>query len=167
MWLFVRKNPEFSLWWVFDRIAIFTVMTGGFIRLGNWMNSEIIGKPTDGTWGVIFDRVDQIPRHPTQIYESLCYFIIFVLSYRLYLKYKQKTPGGLIFGFVIAAIFACRFGIEYFKEVQSPWERALPINMGQILSIPFVLIGVYLMWRALRPGTVGARRVGFSKNKKA
>lgn len=150
IWLFVRKNPEFTMWWLFDRIAIFTVMTGGFIRLGNLMNSEIIGKPTDGTWGFIFERVDQIPRHPTQIYESVSYFIIFAITYLLYRRMKAKTPPQLLFGLVFAGIFICRFVIEFFKEVQESFEEDMILNMGQLLSIPFILIGLYFVWISLR-----------------
>lgn len=148
--LFSRKNPEFSLWWLLDRIAVFTVMTGAFIRLGNLMNSEILGRPTDGTWGVIFDRVDQIPRHPAMVYESLWYALVFLISYRLYLRFKEKTPQGLLFGFVIAAIMLGRFFIEFVKENQSAFEKDMVINMGQILSIPFILAGIFLVIRAAR-----------------
>jgi prolipoprotein diacylglyceryl transferase len=158
IWLFVRKNPEFKIWWLFDRIAIFTVMTGGFIRLGNLMNSEIIGQPTSGSWGFIFDRVDQVPRHPTQIYESFCYFVIFALTFFLYRKLRERTPPRLLFGMVFAGIFICRFFIEFFKEVQSPFEEEMLLNMGQLLSIPFVLTGIYFVWISLRNARVTARK---------
>jgi prolipoprotein diacylglyceryl transferase len=147
---FSRKNPEFSMWWLLDRIAVFTVMTGSFIRIGNLMNSEILGKPTDGTWGVIFQRVDQIPRHPAMVYESLCYVLIFLISYRLYLRKKQNTPNGLLFGVVVGLIMSCRFVIEFFKEIQSPFEQDMILNMGQILSVPFVIFSGYLIYRALK-----------------
>ena len=152
--LFVRKNAEFSLWWLLDRIAIFTVMTGGFIRLGNLMNSEILGKATDGSWGVIFERVDQVIRHPAQVYESICYFVIFAISFGIYQRRQERTAKGLIFGFVLAAIFICRFFIEYVKENQSLFEQGMLINMGQILSIPFVLAGLYFMIQALKAGPI-------------
>lgn len=148
--LFVRKNPEFKIWWLFDRIAIFTVMTGAFIRIGNLMNSEILGKPTDGTWGFIFQRVDQVPRHPTQLYESLAYLIVFGFSFFIYSRLKERTPPKLLFGIVFAGIFIFRFIIEFFKEVQSPFERDLFLNMGQILSLPFILVGIYFVWISLR-----------------
>jgi phosphatidylglycerol---prolipoprotein diacylglyceryl transferase len=150
LYLFSRKNPEFSLWWLLDRIAVFTVMTGGFIRIGNLMNSEILGKPTDGSWGVVFERVDLIPRHPAMIYESICYFLIFAVTYKVYLKFKEKTPPGLLFGLVISMIMSCRFAIEFFKEPQSAFEKDMFINMGQILSLPFIALGIYLVVRALR-----------------
>jgi phosphatidylglycerol---prolipoprotein diacylglyceryl transferase len=166
IYLFTRKNPEFDFWWIFDRGAIYVVMTGALIRLGNLMNSEIIGKATDGSWGVIFDKIDQVPRHPTQIYESLCYFVIFLISRHLYMKKKAQTPKGLIFGFVIAAIFVCRFVIEYFKENQSSFEQGMIINMGQILSIPFVLVGIYLMVKAKEPVAVPANTAAKKSKKK-
>lgn len=165
IWLFMRKNPEFSLWWLFDRLAIFVVMTGGFIRLGNLMNSEILGKPTHSDWGVVFQRVDQIPRHPAMVYESICYFIIFALAYRMYLGLKQKTPRGLIFGFVLAAIFVCRFLIEFVKENQSEFENQMALNMGQLLSIPFVIAGIFFMVRSKKMGPA-PEPVETSKKKK-
>lgn len=159
LWWFSRKNPEFSWWWLLDRISVFTVMTGAFIRIGNLMNSEILGKPTDGTWGVIFERVDMIPRHPAMVYESLCYALIFFVAYffiyrGIYLKSdrqrKGQTPQGLLFGFVVAMIMAARFFIEFFKEIQSPFEKDMFLNMGQILSLPFILFGLYFVIKALR-----------------
>ncbi len=152
VWLFKRKNPEFTLMWLYDRLIIPTVMTGGFIRLGNLMNSEILGKPTEGNWGVVFDRVDQFPRHPAMVYESLCYFVIFAIAYRMYLKTKANTPRGMIFGFVLAAVFVCRFVIEFFKENQESFENQMTLNMGQLLSIPFVLVGIWFFIRAKRTG---------------
>ncbi len=150
VWLFQRKNPGFTTLWLYDRLIIPTVMTGGFIRLGNLMNSEILGKPTEGGWGVVFDRVDQFPRHPAMVYESLCYFLIFFISYRMYLKRKQNSPPGLIFGFVLAAVFLCRIGIEFFKENQSAFENQMTWNMGQLLSVPFIIVGCYFFLRARR-----------------
>jgi prolipoprotein diacylglyceryl transferase len=143
IWLFSRKHTEFRLMWIFDRVAIFVVLTGAFIRIGNLMNSEIIGRPTDVSWAFVFERIDQLPRHPTQIYESLCYFIITILGWITYRKYKAKLPSGRIFGLTIALIFTARFFIEFFKENQEPFEAAMPVNMGQLLSIPFMLAGIY------------------------
>ncbi len=150
LWLFVRKNPEFNWMWSADRLSVLTVMTGIFIRLGNLMNSEILGRPTDGTWGVIFERVDQIPRHPAQLYESVCYLLITILTANIYLRKKAETPSGLLFGVVIALVFSCRFVIEWFKENQSDFERDMVINMGQLLSLPFILVGGYCIMQALR-----------------
>lgn len=152
MWLFCRKNKEFNLLWMFDRIAIFTVLAGCFIRIGNFMNSEILGKPTDGSWGIIFERVDHLPRHPSMLYESFAYLLIFLSSYFLYRKWKETTPRGFIFGYVLSMIFIARFIIEFWKENQSPFEAQMIINMGQTLSIPAILIGWWMMWRAWKRG---------------
>lgn len=146
IYIFHRKNPEFSLLWLFDRIAMFTIMTGSFIRIGNLMNSEIIGRPTDGSWGFIFTRIDQVPRHPTQIYESVCYAIIFLLSWSLYIKNKSKIRPGLLLGLVLALTFLVRFFVEFFKENQEAFESGMLINMGQILSLPFIAAGFYLIF---------------------
>lgn len=150
IWLFVRKNSEFSLMWLFDRIAVFTVMTGGFIRLGNFFNSEILGRPTGGDWGVVFQRIDLYPRHPAQLYESFCYFVIFAVVYGIYRRTRAQTPPGLLLGAVFTGIFTCRFFIEFIKENQSAFENQMTLNMGQLLSLPFVAVGVYLIVRALR-----------------
>lgn len=150
IWWFAKKNPEFGIWWLLGRISIFTVMTGAFIRIGNLMNSEILGKPTDGTWGVIFSRVDLVPRHPAMVYESICYALIFALTYSLYRKWRERSPDGLLFGLVVGLIMICRFIIEFFKEVQSPFENGMVLDMGQILSIPFILASVFLVVRGLR-----------------
>jgi phosphatidylglycerol:prolipoprotein diacylglycerol transferase len=152
LWLFSRKNPEFPLMWIFDRCAIFTVLTGALIRIGNLMNSEIIGRPTDVPWSFVFERVDKLPRHPTQIYESLCYFIIAGLGWWTYRKYKSKLPPGRIFGLTVGLIFVARFVIEFFKENQESFESSMPVNMGQLLSIPFMLVGAYFFLRSYKEG---------------
>lgn len=126
-----------------DKIAIVAPIVAAFIRFGNFMNSEIYGKPTDGTWGVIFQRSDLIPRHPTQLYEAFSYLFIFwilMLTYRKAYEFK-----GEIIGLALVLIFTARFVIEFFKENQVGFEDGLAINMGQILSIPFVIIGLLLV----------------------
>lgn len=160
--LFSRKNPEFPLFWILDRVAIFTVLTGSFIRIGNLMNSEIVGRPTDLPWAFVFTKIDSLPRHPTQIYESLCYFVIASLGWRTYLKYKARLPAGRIFGLTMALIFVARFGIEFLKENQEAFEASLPLNMGQLLSIPFVLVGAYFYLRSFQ----GARETVPVKTRK-
>ena len=149
IWWFARKNPEFSVWWLLDRISIFTVLAGAFIRIGNLMNSEILGKPTDGTWGVIFSRVDSVARHPAMVYESLCYAGIFCMTYMLYRRLRDRSPAGLLFGLVVGSIMICRFIIEFFKEVQSSFEKGMQLDMGQLLSIPFIIVSAYLVLRAI------------------
>jgi phosphatidylglycerol:prolipoprotein diacylglycerol transferase len=150
IWLFSRKNPEFPLLWIFDRVAIFTVLTGAFIRIGNLMNSEIIGRPAEVPWSFVFERIDQMPRHPTQIYESLCYFAIALTGWLVYRKYKAALPAGRIFGLTVLLIFIARFSIEFFKENQESFESSMIVNMGQLLSIPFILVGLYFFVRSFR-----------------
>lgn len=145
--LYCRKYKTNFLW-LMDRISIVGPIVGAFIRLGNFMNSEIYGKPTNGNWGVVFERDDLIPRHPTQLYEALSYLLIFGLLFYLYKKRTDTLHNGRIFGLCLILIFAARFVIEYFKENQVGFEDGMAINMGQALSIPFMIIGITLIfWR--------------------
>lgn len=138
-----------SLWITLDLVAVVTPLAAFFIRMANLMNSEIIGKPTDVPWAFIFEKVDMLPRHPSQLYEGLSYLLMFVLNMFLYKKYKTRVGSGFFFGLTIALIFVARFFIEYLKEPQEAFEESMGIYMGQLLSIPFVLIGIYLVWRSL------------------
>lgn len=144
LWLYVRKT-RMNIWQVLDNIAIATPATACFIRLGNLMNSEIIGKPTDVPWAFIFERVDSMPRHPGQLYEAIAYAVLLVIGWVIYRKQPQRVGTGFFFGLCLAYIFTARFFIEYTKEIQEAFEAALPINMGQILSIPFIVIGIMCM----------------------
>lgn len=148
IWLFKRKNPEFSLMWLYDRLSMPTIMTCGFIRIGNLFNSEILGKPTEGNWGIVFDRVDQYPRHPAMVYESAVYLSVAFTALFLYRKFKNQPPEGFIFGYVLCLAFIGRFVLEFFKENQAAFEANLSLNMGQLLSIPFIFFGAYMMKRA-------------------
>ncbi|MGC9151280.1 MAG: prolipoprotein diacylglyceryl transferase [Microbacter sp.] len=139
-----------SLWVTLDLVAIVTPIAGFFIRMANLMNSEIYGKKTDVPWAFIFERVDPYPRHPSQIYEGLSYLTIFFLNLYLYKKWKEKVGSGFFFGLTIALIFTARFIIEFFKAPQEAFERSMALDMGQWLSIPFVVIGLYLVWRSYR-----------------
>ena len=134
-----------NIWQVLDNIAIATPATACFIRLGNLMNSEIIGKPTDVPWAFIFERVDSMPRHPGQLYEAIAYALLLIIGWVIYRKQPQRVGTGFFFGLCLAYIFTARFFIEYTKEIQEAFEAALPINMGQILSIPFIVIGIMCM----------------------
>ena len=165
LWLYVRKT-KLSIWQVLDNIAIATGITACFIRLGNLMNSEIIGKVTDVPWAFVFERVDGYPRHPGQLYEAIAYAILFGIMWYLHKKdmsvgepqttrqTTKQTSGpigkigtGWYFGFCLTYIFTFRFFIEYTKEIQEAFEASLPLDMGQILSIPFIVIGVVCMLR--------------------
>ncbi len=145
VYLFSRKNPEMSFFWIGDRIAICSILAGAFIRMGNFFNSEIVGRVTDVSWAIIFSRVDNYPRHPTQLYEALGYASI---SFVLYLFYRftriSYVPGRLLgLGCILA--FTFRALIEHFKENQVAFENGLPFNMGQLLSVPFILVGILLL----------------------
>jgi prolipoprotein diacylglyceryl transferase len=147
LWLYVRKT-KLNIWTVLDNIAIATGSMACCIRLGNLMNSEIIGKITDVPWAFIFERVDTMPRHPGQLYEAIAYAILFFIMWALHKRMPEKIGTGWYFGFCLAYIFTFRFFIEYTKEIQEAFEASLPIDMGQILSIPFIILGVYCMIRA-------------------
>ncbi len=161
LWLYVRKT-KLSIWMVLDNIAIATGITACFIRLGNLMNSEIIGKVTDVPWAFIFERVDSYPRHPGQLYEAIAYAILFIIMWTIYKNNQKPTAksqqlkvgSGWYFGFCLTYIFTFRFFIEYTKEIQEAFEASLPIDMGQILSIPFIILGTYCMIRAKKNQTL-------------
>jgi prolipoprotein diacylglyceryl transferase len=139
-----------NLWVTLDLVAVVTPIAGFFIRMANLMNSEIYGKKTDVPWAFIFERVDQVPRHPSQIYEGLSYLTIFALNMYLYKKMRSKVGSGFFFGLTIVLIFIARFFIEFLKAPQEAFERNMSLDMGQWLSIPFVLIGLYLIWRSYK-----------------
>jgi prolipoprotein diacylglyceryltransferase len=130
---------------VLDNIGIATGITACFIRLGNLMNSEIIGRVTDVPWAFIFERVDQMPRHPGQLYEAIAYALLFVIMWVIYRRRPQMVGTGFFFGLCLFYIFTFRFFIEYTKEVQEAFEEGLLFDMGQLLSVPFILIGGYYM----------------------
>ena len=136
------RNMKMNAWFVVDTISIAVPTTACFIRLGNLMNSEIIGKVTDVPWAFIFERVDMYPRHPGQLYEAIAYAVFFFVMWYWWKKRPEWVGTGFFFGLDLALIFTFRFFIEYTKEVQEAFEASLPIDMGQILSIPFIIIGI-------------------------
>jgi len=146
LYLFSRKNKKPYLW-VVDRIVIVVALAGFFIRMGNLMNSEIFGIETVVPWAFIFVQIDNIPRHPTQIYEGLSYLAIFGYLYWYYWKTDGKPRPGFIFGMFLILLFTVRFFIEFVKVTQVGFEAGMVLNMGQWLSIPFVLVGLYLVFR--------------------
>ena len=187
LWLYCRKT-KMNIWHVLDDIAIATPITACFIRLGNLMNSEIIGRPTDVPWAFIFEQVDNIPRHPGQLYEAIAYFCFIFVMFWVYRRSKKAYPqpcppslrsphrsllalrpkgkgeqelstlnsqlstkpvgSGFFFGLVLTLIFTFRFFIEYTKADQVDFEAGMPFNMGQLLSVPFIIIGVVSMMRS-------------------
>ena len=153
--LYVR-HLKVPAWTVLDNIAIVTGITACCIRIGNLMNSEIVGKITDESlpWAFWFVQNDgpqnMVLRHPGQLYEAIAYALLFLIMIILYKKMPQKVGTGFYFGLCLAYIFTFRFFIEYFKEVQEAFEEGLPFDMGQILSIPFIVVGVYYMIKAMK-----------------
>ena len=145
-YLYNKKVSKRGFIWVFDRLVIGVAVAGAMIRLGNLMNSEIYGGPTTLPWGFIFLRDGQTePMHPTQIYEILYCLITFGLTYWLYWKKEAYKRTGLIFGVFLIGIFFSRFLIEYVKNNQESFENDMLLNMGQILSIPFIIWGIWLI----------------------
>jgi phosphatidylglycerol:prolipoprotein diacylglycerol transferase len=196
-WLFARNN-KFDYLWVLDRIVIVVAIGGALIRLGNLMNSEIVGRPTDVPWAFVFPRDSEhlqpatpgqplpagalyvehlrqpdgttsiathpanytptaetmvaVPRHPTQLYESLFCIVLVVLLYSLWNRTKDHTPRGRLFGLFVVLLFTQRFLGEFLKEDQGDWDRKMMdlthLNLGQLLSLPLILVGVYVLWQS-------------------
>lgn len=157
LWLYCR-NLKMNIWTVLDNIAIATPITACFIRLGNLMNSEIIGKVTDVPWAFIFTKVDQYPRHPGQLYEAIAYAMFFFVGWFLYKKAKTRVGTGLFFGLCLTLIFTFRFFVEFTKDIQVDFEAGMPLDMGQLLSIPFVILGVACMKGGKWMGRLGAKQ---------
>lgn len=157
LWLYVR-HTKVNLWRVLDNVAIATPTTACLIRLGNLMNSEIIGKVTDVPWAFIFERVDMYPRHPGQLYEALAYAVFFFIGWYMYRKRPERVGTGFFFGLCITLIFTARFFIEFTKDIQESFEADMLLNMGQLLSIPFVIVGLLCMFNRPLMRRLGAER---------
>ena len=148
--LLYAKRIEKPFLWIMDRLCLAVAAGGALIRLGNFFNSEIVGKPTDSSFGVVFKRLgEDFPRHPAQLYEAAAYLLLFVVLWTLYKKGEGKKVGFL-FGLFLTALFTIRLVVEFFKENQVGFEAEMPLNMGQMLSIPFILCGIYLLVRPIR-----------------
>lgn len=147
MWLYCRKTKENWLW-LFDKIVVVVPLAAALIRFGNLMNSEIIGKPTDLPWAFVFESIDNLPRHPSQLYEALFYAVLFFVLYYLWKNKREVLGPGFLFGLLCVCLFGLRFFVEFLKENQEAFEDNLTLNMGQLLSIPFIIIGAYMMWRS-------------------
>ncbi|MBE9461040.1 prolipoprotein diacylglyceryl transferase [Dyadobacter subterraneus] len=147
IYLYSKKYKE-SYLWILDRVTIAAALTGAFIRFGNLMNSEMIGIPTKVSWAFIFTKIDQMPRHPAQLYESVFCLFLFFLMFSIWKKTLGKLPEGLLTGIFLVLLFSFRFMDEFLKIDQESFESQMPINMGQILSIPFILTGLLLIKKA-------------------
>lgn len=144
LYLYCRRL-KYDYFWMVDRLVIVVCITGGFIRLGNLMNSEMIGIPTTVPWAFVFELVDNVPRHPAQLYEAIYCFLLFGLLYYIWKVKRHQVANGFIFGVFLVVLWSLRFVDEFFKVAQEPFEENLPINMGQILSIPFVIAGIIIL----------------------
>ncbi len=131
---------------ILDKVAVAIPLTGAFIRMGNFMNSEILGRSTDSIFGVVFSRVDMVPRHPAQLYEAIAYLLLFVLLTQVYHRTRTTKGDGFVFGLFLTLLFLMRILIEFFKIDQVGFEANMIGNMGQWLSVPFVLVGIVLMF---------------------
>ncbi len=152
IYLYSKKVTKRSMLWTLDRLIIPTALVGAMIRTGNLMNSEIYGVATNLPWGFIFERNHEtVAKHPTQIYEAFGYLLVFVSTLWIFYKSKGlKDRPGFIIGFGFVGIFLTRFLVEFIKENQEAFEAGMVLNMGQLLSIPFILAGGYLMYRAMK-----------------
>jgi phosphatidylglycerol:prolipoprotein diacylglycerol transferase len=152
LWAFSKRVSHRSILWALDRVVIVVASAAVFIRFGNLMNSEIIGIPTDVPWAFVFERVDMLPRHPVQLYEAFGYLLLFLLLHFLYWKKAAGEKSGLLFGLFLSILFSLRIVLENYKNSQGGFESSLgdTLSTGQWLSIPFVLIGFYFIWRGLK-----------------
>ena len=163
LWLYNRRYKIPALW-IMDRIVIVVALLAAFIRIGNFFNSEIYGLPTDLPWGVEFVRdrlydsgtgalLPTVPRHPTQLYEALCYLLIFIASFVFFRKRYMIIRDGFMFSVFMIALFSARFIIEFVKNDQVAFEAGMSFNMGQLLSLPFIITGIgILIWTKAKPG---------------
>ena len=152
MYWYSRKHLNKPLLFILDRMAIVSALGAAFVRLGNFFNSEIYGKPTGSNFGVVFKSSDaeMLPRHPTQLYEALCYLILFFVLWKFYWKTDKKQKTGFLFGVFMIGLWSARFFIEFFKEAQVDGREDWilnSLNTGQVLSIPLILVGLWLVFR--------------------
>ncbi len=151
LYLYSRSRPDQSYLWVLDRIVIVVALGGAFIRLGNLFNSEIVGLPTELPWGFVFVKLNEdFARHPAQLYEAISCVFLFLFLLWMWSRTKEKTPEGRLFGLFVVILFSLRIFYEFLKENQVDFENGLPLNMGQILSIPMVFVGLWVLIRSNR-----------------
>lgn len=165
LWLYSKKVSKKPLMWILDRIAAPIAIAAAFIRLGNLVNGEIVGDETTVPWGFRFMRNDcnppfdcsweQIPvRHPAQLYEAICYLIIFAILMYFFWKKQAYYKPGFVFGLFLALLFIARFFVEFVKLGQTERDNTLFLNTGQLLSIPFVLAGIYILWNSIKKSKI-------------
>jgi len=141
--LLYSRYQKINEYWILDKLALVIPLACSFIRLGNFFNSEMIGVPSTVPWAIVFQQIDMIPRHPGQLYEALAYFSIFLVIN--FLSGKVKKENGYLFGLFLVLSFSARFLLEFFKIDQVGFESEMVLNMGQWLSLPFIMFGIHLM----------------------
>lgn len=147
--LFCRKHKSINLLWLLDRMTIPSMFAAGAIRVGNFFNSEMVGRTSDVPWAIIFKLVDDNPRHPAQLYEAFGFFTLFAVGLYIYSRDNLRDRRGLLLGTILTFGMSWRFFVEFFKENQVGFENDMMFNMGQLLSIPFIAVGIYLLWRTV------------------
>lgn len=149
MYLYNKKVLHKTVLWILDRVVVPVAFGAVFVRIGNFINSEIIGKPTGSDFGIVFKQLPrdmQMPRHPAQLYEAICYVFVFLILFYFYWKTKKSTQEGFLFGLFLVLLWSVRFFVEFVKEAQVDDRATWALNTGQWLSIPFVLLGLYFMF---------------------
>jgi len=157
---FYAKKNKINQLWLLDRLAMTTALFGIFVRSANFVNAEILGKPSDVPWAIIFQRIDNIPRHPAQLYEAIAYLLIFISLTALYKFSKINKKKGMLLGVFLIMTFTARFIIEVFKQKQAAYGNELMMNTGQMLSIPFFCVGVFLVFYAIKNSNNASSKVG-------
>jgi len=145
LYIYSKRTPGQSYLWILDRASMAIALACSMIRVGNLFNSEIIGKPTNSSWGFVFQRIDNLPRHPTQIYESALYLMIFFILVFIYRTVDTNKSPGILIGTFFITMFSARFFVEFFKENQVNFESGWFFNMGQFLSVPMIAIGIIIL----------------------
>ncbi len=167
VWLYARRTGR-NVLWLLDRVAVAAPVAAAFIRVGNFFNSEIVGRPSAVPWAVVFARLDSRPRHPAMLYESAAYLVIFAGMLWLERRTRLRDRAGALTGILLMSVFSARFVIEFLKEPQEAFEAALPLDLGQLLSLPVVLIGLLLLYRARTsgdaPSTSESRKQGTDRD---
>jgi prolipoprotein diacylglyceryl transferase len=144
------KKYKVDFLFLLDKYAVPTALFSIFVRMGNFMNSEILGKVTDVSWAIIFSKRDLLPRHPAQLYEAFAYLLIFLLLLAVYLKVKKPKKNGLLFGLFLVLVFSARILVEFVKVKQASYANEMILSTGQLLSLPFLLVGFGLIFYALK-----------------
>lgn len=151
LWFAARSmQPRLPFLWLIDRVSLPAALGAVFVRVANFLNSEIVGIPTSGRWGVVFESVDALPRHPAQLYEAVAYAAIFLVLQAVYRRTGKHTPEGLLFGLLMVLVFSARIIVEFFKTPQAAYEAGQIFSVGQYLSLPFVVLGGVMVVRAIR-----------------